>query len=157
MVLADATCGVFIRGIPSSVTAPREGEYWEVAGVTSPGDFSPVVNAQRLSRLGVGRLPEPVPASWEQLMNGSLDTQYVEIRGIVTAVRTNGLELLLREGKIRLALPDLTAEALNRYRDSLIRVRGCLFPAWNRETHLLRVGEMQIPCPSVSVEAAGAV
>jgi signal transduction histidine kinase len=62
------------------------------------------------------------------------------------------LELLLREGKIRLALPDLTVEALSRYRDSLIRVRGCLFPAWNRETHLLRVGEMQIPCPSVSVE-----
>ena len=60
--------------------------------------------------------------------------------------------MLLREGKIRLALPDLTVEALSRYRDSLIRVRGCLFPAWNRETHLLRVGEMQIPCPSVSVE-----
>jgi hypothetical protein len=152
LVLQDATCGVFVRGIPSVVKAPRQGEYWEVGGVTSPGDFSPVVNAQQLSYLGVGRLPDPVPASWDQLMNGSLDTQYVEIRGIVTAVRTNGLELLLREGKIRLALPDLTVEALSRYQDSLIRVRGCLFPAWNRETHLLRVGEMQIPCPSVSVE-----
>jgi signal transduction histidine kinase len=154
LVLQDATCGVFVRGIPSAVKAPRQGEYWEIGGVTGPGDFAPVVNARRWSYLGVGRLPDPVSASWDQLMNGSLDTQYVEIRGIVTAAQTNGLELRLREGKIHLALPDVTAEALSRYRDSLIRVRGCLFPAWNRQTHLLRVGEMEIPCPSVSVEEA---
>jgi signal transduction histidine kinase len=152
LVLQDATCGVFVRGIRSAVQAPRQGEYWEIGGVTGPGDFAPVVTAQRLSYLGVGRLPDPVAASWDQLMNGSLDTQYVEIRGIVTAVQANGLELRLHEGKIHLALPDLTAEARNRYRDSLIRVRGCLFPAWNSETHLLRVGEMEIPCPSISVE-----
>jgi len=151
LVLQDATCGIFVTGIRSAVGAPRQGEYWEIGGVTAPGNFAPVVNAQRLSYVGVGRLPDPVPASWDQLMNGSLDTQYVEIRGIVTGVQTHGLELLLREGKIHLALPDLTAEA-SRYRDSLIRVRGCLFPAWTRETHLLRVGEMEIPCPSISVE-----
>ncbi len=152
LVLQDATCGIFVCGIHSAVTAPRQGEYWEIRGVTGPGDFAPVVIARQLSYLGVGRLPEPVPASWHQLMNGSLDTQYVEIRGVVTAAQANGLELRLREGKIHLALPDLTEKALSRYRDSLIRVRGCLFPAWNATTHQLRVGEMEIPCPSISVE-----
>ena len=59
LVLQDATCGVFVRGIRSVVQAPRQGEYWEIGGVTAPGDFSPVVNAQRLSCLGVPTLARP--------------------------------------------------------------------------------------------------
>ena len=37
----------------------------------------------RLKSLGAGTLPEPVQPTWDQLMNGSLDDQQVEIRGVV--------------------------------------------------------------------------
>jgi len=153
IVLQDATRGIFVRNLAiSGPESPRLGEYWEIEGVTGPGDFAPVVNAQRARRLGLGRLPEPVPPTWDQLMNGSLDTQYVELRGIVTAVQANRLELLLREGKINVSLPDLAPETLRPYLDSLIRVRGCLFPTWDGSTHQVRVGEMKISCPSINVD-----
>jgi signal transduction histidine kinase len=153
IVLQDGTKGIFVRGLPTQPpAAPQIGEYWEIEGVTGPGDFAPVVNSRKSRRVGPGQLPEPVPARLDQLMNGSLDTQYVEIQGVVTAVERNRLELLLREGKINLNFPDLPPGSLDCYLRSLIRARGCLFPAWNRETHRLNVGEMNLCSAAICVD-----
>lgn len=153
IVIQDATRGIYVRGLPTqSPRAPEIGECWEIEGVTGPGTFAPLVDARQARRLGVGRLPEPVSATWDQLMHGSLDTQYVEIQGIVTAVEPNRLELLLKEGKINLNFPDLQPGTLGRYQNALIRVRGCLFPAWSRETHQVNVGEMSICNTAINVD-----
>jgi hypothetical protein len=102
--------------------------------------------------LGAGRLPDPVAATWDALMAGSLDTQYVEIQGVVTAVGTNHLELLLREGKIRLGLFSREPGTLNRFENARIRVRGCLLMAWDRATHRVNLGEMNISGATITVE-----
>ena len=49
-------------------------------------------------------MPDPIHPAWDQLMNGSLDAQYVEIEGIVTSVNTNGLQLLIHGGIIQVEL-----------------------------------------------------
>ena len=153
VVIQDATRGIFVGGLPPpNPGAPQFGEYWEIEGTTAPGDFSPVIIWHQGRRLGVGRLPEPVAATWDTLIAGSLDTQYVEIEGIVTAVRTNRLELLLREGKIQLGLFGRAPGTLNRFENARIRVRGCLLPTWNRATHRVNVGEMNISGATISVE-----
>lgn len=155
IVIQDATRGVFVRGLPArNLGVPQFGEYWEVEGITAPGDFAPVVTWRRGRRLGAGRLPEPVAATWDQLMNGSLDTQYVEIEGVATAVGPHHLELLLPNGKIYLGFLDQEPGILNRFENALIRVRGCLFPAWDQQTHRLTVGELNISSASISVEEA---
>ncbi len=128
MVIQDATCGIYVRFGGSNPVAPRRGECWEVEGVTATGDFAPIITAHRLERLGLGRLPDPLPATWDQLVNGSLDTQFVELQGMVIAVRPSRLELLLPEGRIVLVLPDLDPQLLPRYLNCLVRVRGCVFP-----------------------------
>ncbi|MBI4325155.1 MAG: hypothetical protein HY674_07805, partial [Chloroflexi bacterium] len=76
----------------------------EIEGLTDPGLFAPMVNARRVSSLGAGHLPEPVHPTWDQLLNGSLDAQYVEIQGIVTAVHADGVTLLTRGGVIKAEL-----------------------------------------------------
>jgi signal transduction histidine kinase len=155
IVIQDATRGVFVRGLaPRNPDAPQLAEYWEIEGVTAPGDFAPVVTWRQGRRLGLGRLPEPVAATWDQLLNGSLDTQYVELQGIVTEVHTNDVELLLREGKIKLGFLDREPGMLNHYENALIRVRGCLFPAWDGKTHRVNIGEMNIASAVLSVEEA---
>jgi signal transduction histidine kinase len=153
ILIQDSTGGVFVQGVPAGgPDAPRTGECCEIEGVTGPGFFAPVVNSRRASRLGAGRLPDPVASTWDQLMNGSLDTEYVEIQGIVTAVQAHQLELRLRDGKINLSFPDLEPATLTRYENALIRVRGCLFPGWNPQTHRVRVGELTLVNTSFNVD-----
>jgi signal transduction histidine kinase len=153
IVIQDPTSGVYVGGLPPrSPRRPRFGEDWEIDGITAPGDFAPVIVWRQGRRLGAGRLPDPVAATWDALMAGSLDTQYVEIQGVVTAVGTNRLELLLREGKIQLGLFSREPGTLNRFENARIRVRGCLLMAWDRATHRVNLGEMNISGATITVE-----
>jgi len=64
----------------------RLGEFVEVEGVTDPSQFAPIVISTRVVALGLGQMPEPIRPNRDQLLNGSLDGQYVEVQGVVTAV-----------------------------------------------------------------------
>jgi signal transduction histidine kinase len=96
----------------------------------------------------------PVYPTWDQLLNGSLDAQYVEIQGIITAVQTNGVTLLTQGGRIKLELQvtGLSPGALQQYEDALVRVRGCLFASWDYVTHEVKVGEIRISGADISVD-----
>ena len=104
-VVQDITGGIYVdQWDPSLGGEPQVGELVEIEGITDPGDFAPRVHAVRIARLGTGELPPPVHPYWDQLINGSLDTQFVEIQGIVTSVRTNGITLLTHGGQINVQL-----------------------------------------------------
>ena len=94
-------CRGIIDFSASRSDAPKIGEFLEIEGKTDPSLFAPVVYAQKVTSLGAGNLPEPIRPTWDQLMNGSLDAQYVEIQGILTAVQTNQVSLLTRDGTIK--------------------------------------------------------
>jgi signal transduction histidine kinase len=151
-VVQDFTGGIYIdRWSPSLGGPPQVGELVEVEGLTDPGDFAPRVHAVRITRLGTGELPPPVHPYWDQLINGSLDTQFVEIQGIVTSVRADGVTLLTHGGKINVLLFGTNSVALKRYDDALIRLRGCLFASWDKATHQVNVSEVRMFTPSVTV------
>src|SRR5215831_7504704 len=106
-VVQDATSGIYIDWWNSSLGSPAQlGELVEIEGVTDPGQFAPRIHANRLTRLGTGQLPPPTRPYWDQLINGSLDTQYVEIEGIVTTVREAEVMLLTHGGKINAMIFD---------------------------------------------------
>lgn len=153
--IQDSTRGIYISDLSESRTdAPRIGQYLEVEGTTDPGQFAPVVNAVKVHVLGGGDMPEPVAPSWHQLMNGSLDAQYVEIQGILTSVQTNGVILLTPDGRIETDLNavGLQLKDLARYEDALIRVRGCLLATWDYVTHRVKVGEIRINGGEITVD-----
>jgi signal transduction histidine kinase len=87
-------------------------------------------------------------------MNGSLDAQYVELQGILTAVQSNGVVLLTPDGRIKseLRVTGLKPDDIKRYEDALIRVRGCLFASWDYMTHQVRVGEIRIYGADITVD-----
>lgn len=156
-VVQDITGGIYVdQWIPSLGAAPQAGELVEIEGITDPGDFAPRVHAVRIARLGTGELPPPVHPYWDQLINGSLDTQFVEIQGIVTSVRTNGITLLTHGGQINVQLFGTNGSAdsvvLKGCEDALIRLRGCLFASWDGATHQVRVGEIRMFTPSVIMD-----
>jgi hypothetical protein len=90
----------------------------------------------------------------DQLMNGSLDAQYVEIQGIVTAILTNGLTLRTRGGiiNVELRVTGIPSQELKRFENALVRVRGCLFASWDYATHQVKVGEIRIYDADVIVD-----
>jgi hypothetical protein len=154
-ILQDSSRGLYVEDHSASRSRPPQiGEFLEVKGVSDPSLFAPIVAAQQIISLGKGHLPVPVYPTWDQLLNGSLDAQYVEIQGIITGVQTNGVTLLTQGGRIKLELrvTGLTPEALQRYEDALVRVRGCLLASWDYVTHEVRVGEIRIYGADISVD-----
>src|SRR5204862_1363419 len=79
-VIQDSTRGIYIDQLsPAMGRFPKVGELLEVEGVTDPGEFAPQLHARRITRLGEAQLPPAIRPTWDQLINGSLDTQYVEM------------------------------------------------------------------------------
>ena len=153
VVLQDSTRGIYVNEIrPALGPLPRVGEVFEIEGITDPGQFAPQVKALLITRIGAGELPPPVRPTWDQLINGSLDTQFVEIQGVPTAVSADGVTLLTHGGKIKALLLGTNGVAWTRYENSLIRLRGCLFASWDANTHQVRVGEIRMFSPSVQVD-----
>ena len=163
--IQDATGGLYL-GISNAVinavgessldtnTLFRVGDFVEVEGITVAGHFAPSVNANRITWLGVGRLPEPLHPAWDQLFNGSLDAQYVELKGVVTATNDLSANFLTANGVIRV-MPTRdgppTGE-LAKYLNQLIYIRGVLLAQWNIDTRQVIPGEIRICDPIVKVE-----
>jgi signal transduction histidine kinase len=155
-VVQDHTAGIYVADWnPSLGGLPVVGELVEVEGVTDPGQFAPRVDAVQIKRLGTGKLPRPVHPYWDQLINGSLDTEFVEIEGILTAVRPDGITLFTHGGKINVlvfgANGGTNDVALKPDEGALIRLRGCLFAAWDAHTHEVNVSEIRMYAPAVTV------
>ncbi|HXR47767.1 MAG TPA: sensor histidine kinase [Candidatus Limnocylindrales bacterium] len=154
-VVQDRTAGIYVDRWLPTLGQPQVGELVEVEGVTDPGEFAPRVDAVQVRRLGTGNLPVPARPYWDQLINGSLDTEFVEIEGIITSVRVDSVTLLTHGGKINVLVSDANGGtnnvALKPYEGALIRLRGCLFAAWDAATHEVNVSEIRMYAPSVTV------
>src|SRR5579859_1930550 len=154
-IIQDATRGLYVVDSSESRSVPPKiGEYLEVEGKTDPSLFAPIVDADHVGNLGAGRLPQPVHPAWEQLMNGSLDAQYVELQGIVTSVSSNSVTLFTGDGQLKLELRVIGIETadLERYEDAVVRVRGCLLASWDYVTHQVKVGEIRVYGAEISVD-----
>ena len=153
--IQDATRGLYVEDYSEDRSSPPAiGEWLEVEGTTDPGKFAPIVKARRVTSLGEGHLPEPVRPTWDQLMNGSLDAQYVEIQGIVTAVQPDGVTLLTRGGVIEAELPvvGVKPEDMKHYENALVRVRGCFLASWDYLTHQVQAGRIRVYDADVIVD-----
>ena len=155
-VIQDATSGIYVdRWNEARGGVPKLGDLIEVEGATDPGQFAPRIRATRIARLGAGELPIPVHPYWDQLINGSLDTQFVEVEGVVTAVRDARVTLLTHGGKINAQIFDeiggTNGAVLKSYEGALIRLRGSLFASWDQGTHEVNVSEIRMFAPLVTV------
>jgi signal transduction histidine kinase len=142
LVLQDTTRGLYVavgRSLPL-----RAGDYCELEGVAAAGEFSPYILASRIEKLGSGTLPNPVRPTWDQLLNGSMHCQYVELEGVVTSMNGDTITLLTRDGRIKVQL-DPTAPLLTKTDvNALVRLRGCLFADWDKQAQRVMVGNIRI-------------
>ena len=145
VVLQDDTGGVYVELRGYSRAEPlQRGELCQVEGVTGPGLYAPVIVSPRITRLGWSQMPKPLLPTRDQFLNGSLDTQYAEIDGVVTAIQDRRLTLLTQGEKISVEMVDYLPDALRAFDNAAIRIRGCVFANFNYDTRKLEAGSLSI-------------
>jgi signal transduction histidine kinase len=81
--IQDASAGIYVEGSRSRKFEHHLGDMVEIQGVTGPGKFAPVVREKQLRVLGKGTLPKGRLYSFSELADGQMDSQWVQVRGIV--------------------------------------------------------------------------
>ncbi len=152
MSFQDDTRGIFVRLDALTNAAPAAGEVWEIEGHSGAGDFAPIIIADKATRLGEGLLPTPVNPTWTELLNGSRDVQWAELKGLVTDVHSNTLSLYLPEGRLDVELEGLFESDLKPFLKANVKIRGVLYAVWDAATREVRVGRVMMRNSSVSVD-----
>lgn len=86
----DDTGGIYLAFQPGTAPALRLGQLVQIEGFTGPGEFAPVVVKPRVRVLGERKLPEPSPIGMEQLFTGIADSKWVQAKGVVHSVGSEG-------------------------------------------------------------------
>jgi signal transduction histidine kinase len=127
------------------------GHYLEVEGKTA-AEFAPDISAQRVTWLGRGAMPNPERPNFTQLVDGSMDTQYIEVQGVVLSVTGTTLDFLTSGGRVAVDLPDVLPASLTKYLGALVRVRGCLVPQRDINTQQVKLGGFGLASASLAVD-----
>jgi PAS domain S-box-containing protein len=80
----DAGIFVFMRGVESTV---KVGDLVQVDGKVDPGDFAPSITEPHVVTIGRGALPQPLTPNAEVMATGHVDSQYVEVEGVIHGFR----------------------------------------------------------------------
>jgi signal transduction histidine kinase len=141
-IIQDSTRGIYLSiGKPIPL---HPGDYCEVEGVTGPYEFTPFIKVSRLQKLGRGSLPDPVHPTWDQLINGSLHCNYVELEGVVAAIDGDTFTLLTRDGRINVRLSSIGPGKPENVLGATVRLRGCLFAERDEPSRRVVVGSIYL-------------
>ena len=143
-VIWDETAGIYLLGSSNEFSTLIRGDLIEVTGATDPGQFAPMVKLSSLRKLGSAPVPEPRQATFEALLSGILDAQWIEISGVVRSLETNvpggfgqwHMDLAVPGGKLSVLSngdkPDGVAP------DAQVRVKATCFYQFTQNRQVLR-------------------
>ena len=83
VVLADASAGIYALAAKSLFATVHRQDWVELEGVTDPGQYAPIVRVSSVHKKGVAPIPPPRLVSYQDLITGALDGQWVEVAGVV--------------------------------------------------------------------------
>lgn len=95
LFVRDETGAIFVEAAQAGQFHP--GQRLTILGQTAAGSFTPIIRAGQLTPGPVAGLPTPRPASWAELQSGSLDCEWLRVRGRIRSARLveRQLELIL--------------------------------------------------------------
>lgn len=145
--LQDGADGIFIENQVESGLAPflrQEGSYVEVRGQVDPAQQA-IKPDGFVTLLGKGLMPEPRRHSWDYLITGKDDGQWVQIEGMVSACGDAGLTLIVTGGRVAVTVNEFDKQAQDRLLGSWVRISGVCAPM--RDNRNRKIG-IQLLAPS---------
>jgi PAS domain S-box-containing protein len=141
--LQDETAGIyFTLDDASNYPALKAGAHVEIDGVTSPGQYAPVVTPRQVRLLGECDYPPAKPVTFEQVISGAEDSQFVEISGLVRSVRWDAptgyflVEIATGGGRLTAMAAKLPVADGASLVDSTVRLRGVCVTRFNLQRQL---------------------
>ena len=116
----------------------RAGEFVELHGhagsrlTWGSGTYTPVFQADGVKVLGKGRWPVPKHFSWDYLMTGQPDGQWIELRGVGRSAEENRLTLMVEGGQLEARIRGMDEKELTRWTDATLRLRGVYRTIFNK-------------------------
>ncbi len=131
LFIEDDGVGIYVLSPPGGRFSPEDRV--RVRGTTH-NSFRPEIFAQSVTVLGRGTLPEPVPATFDEMSHGQLDSMLVRTRGRVrtadlaisssTTERTIVLGLLMDGGRVLVNLNSSDPQVLGQLLDAEVELTG---------------------------------
>ncbi len=148
--MQDATAGIYV-GNGKPFTPLIAGDVVEVEGVSGPGDYAPIVKPTSVRLMGHTNLPPAKRVSYEDLMAGREDSQWVELEGLVRSAQADPanqqiLELATGGGTLTAFVTGSSESNLVQWVDSQVRVRGVCGTWFNKSRQLFGV-RLMVPHP----------
>jgi PAS domain S-box-containing protein len=144
--MQDDTAGIYFYLDATTNYPPlAAGQLVELEGEVSPGEYAPIVIMSRIQILGAGTFPAPKPVTFEQLVSGQEDSQFVEAHGIVRAVRFDQesgyfqIEIATGGGRLTAYASKLPVAQSGDLVDSTVTVRGVCMTRFNRQRQLFDI------------------
>jgi signal transduction histidine kinase/DNA-binding response OmpR family regulator len=142
LFVQDATGGIYVAGHSLDNSNLVTGDLVAIEGITGPGEFAPIILAPKIRRLGKAPLPQPNRPEIDDLLSGQEDSNWVEARGVVQAIRVSStdttLDLNWGSHRFEARIPDL----LNPPRsllDATVRLRGVCGSRFNFRRQLVGI------------------
>lgn len=156
----DESAGIFVGN--GAVISPLEvGDIIRLEGVTGPGEYAPVVEPASCQVIGHTNLPVAKRVSFEDLMTGREDSQWVEVSGLVRAVHGETpdqkiLEIATGGGRLTAFVAGSAQSNLVYLVDSQVRIRGVCGTWFNKLRQLFGVRLMVPRLENITVEEPAA-
>lgn len=149
--IQDDTAGIYLQA--STNTPPLiPGQVVDVEGVSSPGEYAPVIVPEKVRVVGQMALPMPIPVTYEQLASGQEDSQFVEITGVVRSVESlegsqyHLIEITTGGGRLLVYAWKLPVEQAEKLLYSTVRARGVCSTQFNHQRQLITI-RLMVPRP----------
>ncbi|HVV71287.1 MAG TPA: histidine kinase, partial [Verrucomicrobiae bacterium] len=127
LFVQDETAGVFVYYAGRNVEL-KPGQCVEVEGVSNQGRYSPIIDSPKIRTLDQETTLTPKRVSLAEIYRGGLDSQWIEVEGVVRKVKLAGnglgLEVAVPPHRITVWVPHRLSAARSHLEDSLVRVRG---------------------------------
>jgi PAS domain S-box-containing protein len=142
----DDTAGIYLF-VSSNTPAlfMSVGQFVEIEGVTSRGEYAPIVVPRSQRLLGMTNLPPARPVSYEQLASGQEDSQLVEVHGVVRSTYVDEatsylqVEIATGGGRLTAFVTGLPPDQTRNLVDSAVTIRGVCSTQFNRQGQLFHI------------------
>jgi two-component system sensor histidine kinase/response regulator len=135
--VSDSSGGIYV--VLSSVPAVpfKAGDLVEITGTSAAGGYAPIVRASEARVIGKSPLPSPASITLGQMLTGAEDGRWVEVEGVVHAVRESGknidLDLALSDGTVLATTVKGVEADYDSLVDAKVRLRGNQAPLFNHQ------------------------
>lgn len=146
--IQDATAGIYVEGDVAKHLPHVLGQLVEVEGTTGPGKFAPVIKERGIRVLGEGTLPQGHLYSFAELADGSRDSQWAQVRGIVRSASidrnswketTLALRVASGGGEFNVRVPVNGDMPTNSWIDSEVLIEGVCGTIFNAQRQLVGI------------------